>query len=125
MIGGRPWKGAALLCGVLCTAVWARAVRESRYYDLLGVAADADEATIKKAYRRQALKWHPDRNPDNKEDAERKFQEIAEAYETLSDSEKRATYDRFGEEGLKQGGPGGGPGGPGGGFRFQGVRDTT
>lgn len=103
------------------------AVRETKFYDILGVAPDADEATIKKAYRRQALKWHPDRNPDNKDKAEKKFKELAMAYETLSDKEKRGVYDRFGEEALKNGGPGGPgggggfPGGPGGGaFHFQG-----
>lgn len=65
--------------------------------------------TVRIKYR----KWHPDRNPDNKEEAERKFQEIGNAYETLSDAEKRKAYDQFGEDGLN--GPGGGPGGPGGG----------
>lgn len=90
-------------------------VRDTKYYDLLGVAPDAEEATIKKAYRRQALKYHPDRNPDNPE-AEEKFKAIAAAYEVLTDSEKRAVYDRFGEEGLKEGGGGGGGGFHGGGF---------
>ncbi len=88
---------------------------------LAGVAEDADEATIKKAYRKQALKWHPDRNPDNVKKAEAKFKEVATAYETLSDPEKRRVYDMHGEEGLKNGGGGGHPGGgfPGGGG-FQG-----
>lgn len=90
-------------------------VRDTKYYDLLGVAPDAEEATIKKAYRRQALKYHPDRNPDNPE-AEEKFKDIAAAYEVLTDSEKRAAYDRFGEEGLKEGVGGGGGGFHGGGF---------
>ncbi|KAG2453652.1 hypothetical protein HYH02_001865 [Chlamydomonas schloesseri] len=86
------------------------------FYKLLGVEKDADEATIKKAYRRQALKWHPDRNTDKKEAAEERFRDIAAAYEVLSDADKRRTYDQFGEEGLKHGGAGGpgGPGGPGG-----------
>lgn len=83
------------------------AVRDTKFYDLLGVAHDADEATIKKAYRRQALKYHPDRNPDNPE-AEEKFKEIAAAYEVLTDSEKRSLYDRFGESGLQDGGGNGG-----------------
>lgn len=91
-------------------------MRETKYYDVLGVAPDASDATIKKAYRRMALQYHPDRNPD-KPDAEEKFREIAAAYEVLSDAEKRQTYDRFGEAGMQQGGPGG-PGG-GGGFHFQ------
>eukprot|EP00889_Picochlorum_renovo_P006041 jgi/Picre1/33071/NNA_008397.t1 len=93
-------------------------VRDTKYYDLLGVAPDAEEATIKKAYRRQALKYHPDRNPDNPE-AEEKFKAIAAAYEVLTDSEKRAVYDRFGEEGLKEGGTVFGGGFPGGNVRFQ------
>lgn len=93
----------------------ATAVRETKFYDLLGVAQDADDATIKKAYRRQALKYHPDRNPDNPE-AEEKFKEIAAAYEVLTDSEKRSLYDRFGESALKDGGGGAGGGFQGGGF---------
>ena len=75
------------------------------YYAVLGVNRDADEETIKKAYRKHALKWHPDRNPSNKTAAEQKFKEISEAYEVLSDKNKRAIYDQFGEEGLKGGVP--------------------
>ncbi|KAL0050174.1 hypothetical protein WJX82_005825 [Trebouxia sp. C0006] len=97
-------------------------VRESKYYDLLGVAHDADEPTIKKAYRKHAMKWHPDRNPDNVEKAEEKFREIAAAYEVLADDEKRKLYDQYGEEGLRPTGPDGGPGGPGGGFPGGGFR---
>ncbi len=82
------------------------------YYEVLGVAKDADEATIKKAYRKLAMKYHPDRNPDDKE-AEKKFKEIGEAYEVLSDADKRAAYDRLGHDAFKQGGMGG-AGGPGG-----------
>lgn len=70
------------------------------YYKILGVDRNATQEEIKKAYRRMALKWHPDRNPDNKEEAEAKFKEAAEAYEVLSDPEKRARYDQFGHEGL-------------------------
>ncbi|XP_067385527.1 dnaJ homolog subfamily B member 2-like [Emydura macquarii macquarii] len=77
------------------------------YYDVLGVPRNASSDDIKKAYRKAALKWHPDKNPENKEDAERKFKEIAEAYEVLSDEEKRDIYDRYGKEGLLGAGPGG------------------
>ena len=78
------------------------------WYDVLGVARDADADTIKKAYRKLALKYHPDRNPDDKE-AEARFKEAAEAYDVLSDEQKRAAYDRFGHAASQQGGfPGGG-----------------
>ena len=70
------------------------------YYELLGVAKDATEDEIKKAYRQLAKKYHPDLNPDNKEEAEAKFKEVTEAYEVLSDTEKRARYDRFGHAGV-------------------------
>jgi len=73
------------------------------YYAILGVARDATEEQLKAAYKKQALKWHPDRNLNNKEQAEAKFKEIAEAYEVLNDSNKREVFDKFGEEGLKQG----------------------
>ena len=65
------------------------------YYEVLGVPKDADDATIKKAYRQLAKKYHPDANPGNKE-AEAKFKEAGEAYAVLSDAEKRAAYDRYG-----------------------------
>lgn len=81
---------------------------------MLGVDRNADDSTIKKAYRKLAMKYHPDRNPDNKE-AEEKFKEIGEAYEVLSDADKRAAYDRMGHEAFKNGGMGG-AGGFGGGF---------
>jgi molecular chaperone DnaJ len=76
------------------------------YYEILGVARDASEAELKKAYRRLAMKHHPDRNPGNPE-AEARFKEAKEAYEALADKDKRAAYDRFGHAGV-QGGPGGG-----------------
>jgi molecular chaperone DnaJ len=80
------------------------------YYKILDVARDASEADIKKAYRRLAMKLHPDRNPDDKS-AEEQFKEAKEAYEILSDAQKRAAYDQFGHEGLEaQRGAGGGPG---------------
>jgi len=87
------------------------------YYTVLDVARDASEADIKKAYRRLAMKLHPDRNPDDKA-AEEQFKEAKEAYEVLSDSAKRAVYDQHGHEGLDaQRGAGGGPGfHPGEGF---------
>ncbi|MEL6924814.1 MAG: molecular chaperone DnaJ, partial [Bacteroidota bacterium] len=80
------------------------------YYEVLGVAKGADDNTIKKAYRKIAMKYHPDRNPDNKE-AEEKFKEAAEAYEVLSDADKRGRYDRFGHAGVNNNGGGGFRGG--------------
>lgn len=77
------------------------------YYEILGISKDASQDDIKKAYRKMALKYHPDRNPDDKE-AENKFKEAAEAYEVLSNPEKRQKYDRFGHEGMSGGGFGGG-----------------
>lgn len=83
------------------------------YYEVLGVQKDADAAELKKAYRRVAMKFHPDRNPDDPK-AEEKFKEANEAYEVLSDDNKRAAYDRFGHAGVDgQGGMGGGAGGAG------------
>ena len=79
------------------------------YYDVLGVSRTASADEIKKSYRRLAMKHHPDRNKDDTT-AEGKFKEAKEAYEVLRDTDKRATYDRFGHEGLTQG-----PGGAGGG----------
>ncbi len=78
------------------------------YYEVLGVGREADDQGLKGAYRKLALKYHPDRNPDNKE-AEERFKEAAEAYSVLNDSQKRAAYDRFGHAGVASAaGPGGG-----------------
>jgi len=83
---------------------------EMDYYEVLEVSRDCTGAELKKAYRKLALKYHPDRNPDDKE-AEEKFKIINEAYQVLSDDEKRAIYDRYGKEGLQGQGMGGGFGG--------------
>lgn len=86
------------------------------YYNILGVDRDVDADDLKKAYRKLAMKHHPDRNPDDQE-AERKFKELNEAYDVLKDDQKRAAYDRFGHAAFENGGPGaGGAGGFGGGF---------
>jgi molecular chaperone DnaJ len=71
------------------------------YYEVLGVGKNASADDIKRAYRRMAMKYHPDKNPDNKEEAEAKFKECAEAYEVLNDPDKRQRYDQFGHEGLR------------------------
>jgi DnaJ family protein B protein 6 len=75
------------------------------YYRVLEVTKQASNAEIKKAYRKLALKWHPDKNPDNPEEANKKFKEISEAYEVLSDEKKRRVYDQYGREGLNGGMP--------------------
>ena len=88
------------------------------YYDILGISKNASGDDIKKAYRKQALEWHPDRHKDNKEAAEKRFKEINEAYQILSDTGKRQKYDQFGHAAFS---PGGGFGGaPGGGNPFAG-----
>lgn len=84
------------------------------YYGTLGIAKDASPEEIKKAYRKKALEFHPDRNPGNPK-AEAQFKLVSEAYEVLSDENRRRTYDQYGEEGLRSGGMGG-PGGFSGGF---------
>ena len=85
------------------------------YYDVLGVSQSADNKEIKKAYRKIAIKFHPDKNPGDKQ-AEEKFKEAAEAYEVLSNNEKRQRYDQFGHAGIK-----GGPGGFGGGMNMEDI----
>jgi len=104
--------------------------KDNKFYDILGITREATSEEIKKSYRKLAMQYHPDKNPNNPAAAE-KFQEISYAYEVLADSEKRELYNQYGEEGLKEGGGGGfsaedifsqffggsffGPGGPRGG----------
>ena len=81
------------------------------YYEVLGVGRDADADVLKKAYRKQAMQYHPDRNPGDAE-AEARFKEAAEAYEVLKDPQKKGAYDRFGHAAFEGGGrPGAGAGG--------------
>src|SRR6476619_126983 len=93
------------------------AQKKRDYYEVLGVNKDASEEDIKKAYRKLAMKFHPDRNPDSK-DSEEKFKEAKEAYEILTAAEKRKAYDAYGHAGVnpQMGGMGAGPEGFGGGF---------
>lgn len=96
---------------------------KSDYYDVLGISKSASEAEIKSAYRKQALQWHPDKHKTDKEAAEKRFKEINEAYQVLSNKDKRAAYDQYGHSAFSPGGsaPGGaGFGGFGGGNPFGG-----
>ncbi|MDH3860288.1 MAG: molecular chaperone DnaJ [Gammaproteobacteria bacterium] len=88
------------------------------YYEVLGVSKSASADEIKKAYRRLAMKHHPDRNKEDSDGSEKRFKEAKEAYEVLKDEQKRAAYDQFGHDGLR-----GGPGGHGGGFGAEGFGD--
>src|SRR5580704_16206699 len=81
-------------------------VAKADYYEVLGVSREASDQELKSAYRRLALKYHPDRNPGNHA-AEEKFKEASEAYQVLCDADKRAAYDRYGDAGVSGGGPGG------------------
>ena len=72
--------------------------QDNEYYQTLGVSRDVTETQLKKAYKKLALKWHPDRNPKNQEEATEKFKKISEAYEVLSDKDKRQIYDQFGAD---------------------------
>jgi len=112
-------------------------VRDTKLYDNLGIKPDATESQIKKAYHKLSIKWHPDKNPNNKEEATKEFQKISEAYSILSDSEKRKQYDNFGMDFVKNqagDGPGfnpedifsqffGGSGGSPFGFNFGGRQE--
>ena len=90
------------------------------YYEVLGVAKNANADEIKKAYRKAAIKYHPDKNPGDKE-AEEKFKEAAEAYDVLSNEEKRARYDQFGHAGMSGSAGAGGYGGGFGGFSMEDI----
>ncbi|MDJ0834783.1 MAG: DnaJ domain-containing protein, partial [Gammaproteobacteria bacterium] len=91
------------------------------YYEVLGVDKTASDADLKKAFRRLAMKYHPDRNTDGDEETEHKFKEAKEAYEVLSDPQKRAAYDQFGHAGVNQQAGAGGFGGGGFGDAFSDI----
>src|SRR6056297_3219557 len=97
----------------------ARGKDKRDYYEVLGIARDASADEIKKAYRKLAVKYHPDKNPGDKA-AEEKFKEVSEAYEVLSDTSKRQQYDQFGHAAFGAG-RGGGAGGGYGGFAGGGI----
>ncbi|XP_075642188.1 dnaJ protein ERDJ3B [Castanea sativa] len=115
MANRRTTKLLFLLC-TLCYAL--SAIAGKSYYDILQVPRGASDDQIKRAYRKLALKYHPDKNPGN-EEANKRFADINNAYEVLSDSEKRNIYDRYGEDGLKQHAASGG--GRGGGMNMQDI----
>jgi len=105
------WVSAAwLLILALISSVVQRADAGKDFYKILGVRHGASSAEVKKAYRKLSMKWHPDKNPDNQEEAQETFVEISSAYAVLSDPEKRTRYDKFGEAGLNEAGGGGGAG---------------
>ena len=92
----------------------------SSYYELLELDTNASDNDIKKAYRRQAIKWHPDKNPNNREQAEARFKQVSEAYEVLKDERQRGLYDQLGHDGYREYRTGGGGGGGSSGYRSQG-----
>ena len=102
----RPFALAVCLVATLylgaCIAPVAEAKKKKDYYEILGIERGASQEEIKKAYRKMAVQFHPDKNRGNPE-AEEKFKEATEAYEVLSDEEKRAAYDRFGKAGVGAG----------------------
>ena len=85
-----------LLISLIIFPILIKSEKQEDYYEILGIKKDATEAEIKKAYRKLALKWHPDKNPDNREEAEEHFKKINEAYSVLSDKNKRNQYDQGG-----------------------------
>ena len=85
-----------LLISLIIFPILIKSEKQEDYYEILGIKKDATEAEIKKAYRKLALKWHPDKNPDNREEAEEHFKKINEAYSVLSDKNKRNQYDHGG-----------------------------
>ena len=82
------------------------------FYEILGVSRNANDDEIKKSYRKLAMKYHPDRNADDKVGAEKKFKEVRKAYDIISDPQKRASYNQFGHAGVEQGTGGSGGGNP-------------
>ncbi|KAB1264531.1 DnaJ-like protein subfamily B member 8 [Camelus dromedarius] len=96
----------------------------ANHYEVLGLQAGASPEDIRKAYRRLALRWHPDKNPGNKEEAERRFKQVSEAYEVLSDCRRRSAYDRAGRDSRRAGGASSPHGGPfGSGYTFRNPED--
>jgi DnaJ family protein B protein 11 len=106
-MGAKGWFVVVLL---------ATAAVAEDYYSVLGLDRRADDDAIKRAYRALARKWHPDKNPERKKEAEEKFRQVSSAYEVLSDPEKRRIYDQHGEEGLREHAQGGSAGSGGMGF---------